>query len=272
MMRPDLHVHTTFSDGSYTPAEMVQAAKQAGLSAVAITDHDECRGYGEIIDEQDITVCPGIELAARFNCEVHVLGLQIDWKNQKLIRHIENASEARRHRAKSVLEKLQAVNVDIDMQHVVNACEGDVIGRPHLAKVLVDKGYASSYKEAFVRYLAKDACCYVPLDKINVRNAADLILQAGGKPILAHPGLLRGRAFEQLVPKLKDMGFWGIEAYHPAHSNGHCREYETIAKNHGLYVTAGSDFHGAAKPKVKIGQEQRGGKYLEKSLEELDLL
>lgn len=271
-MKPDLHVHTTFSDGSYTPAEIVQAAKQAGLSAVAITDHDECRGYGEIMDVQDIKVCPGIELAAKYNCEVHVLGLNIDWRNQKLIRHIENAAQQRRARAKSMLKKLQAVNIDIDMEHVTDACEGDVIGRPHLAKVLVEKGHASSYKEAFLRYLAKDSCCYVPLEKINVREAAALILQAGGKPVLAHPGLLRGSAFEKLIPQLKDMGFWGIEAYHPVHSNGQCREYESIAKTHDLFVTAGSDFHGAAKPKVAIGQEQRGGRYLEESLGELGLV
>lgn len=271
-MKPDLHIHTTFSDGSYTPTEMVQAAKKAGLSAVAITDHDECRGYSEISNEHEIIVCPGIELAAKYNCEVHVLGLNIDWKNQKLISHIENAAKERRERAKAVLKKLQAVNVDIDMEHIISACEGDVIGRPHLAKVLVEKGYASSYKEAFSRFLAKGACCYVPLEKINVRDAATLILQAGGKPILAHPGLLRGSAFEKLVPKLKDMGFWGIEAYHPAHSDGQCREYESIAKSHGLFITAGSDFHGAAKPKVAIGQEQRGGKYLEESLGELGLL
>lgn len=272
-MKFDLHVHTTYSDGDYTPQEVIKIAKEKGLGGIAITDHDECRGYKDVSGDKSkgMNVYAGIELAAKFYGEVHVLGLLIDWQNKPLLNHIEKTAKSRYQRAKLMLGKLKKAGVDISMDEVEYACKGDILGRPHFASVLVKKGYASSSKEAFTRYLSDKAPCYVRLEKIDVKSAVDLIKDAGGKAVLAHPGLMRVSTFNKLLPKLEDYGFWGIEAYHPSHTDGQCREFVSMAKRYGLFVTAGSDFHGNVKPKVSIGQEQRGGKYLEESMGQLGL-
>lgn len=268
-MRPDLHVHTSYSDGSYTPVQVVALAAQAGLPAVAICDHDECRAYGKVKDANGIMVIPGIELGAAYESSVHVLGLLIDWQDSGLMHYIEKAAADRQQRAQAMLRLFEKEGVPLTMADVQAECEGCVIGRPHFAAALFKKGLVSSPKEAFVRYLKRNACCYVPLEKIDAAHAAELILGAGGKPVLAHPGLVSQRMLDVLMPQLRDMGFWGVEAYHSAHSNGQCTAFESMARQYGLYVTCGSDFHGSAKPKIQIGQEQRGGVYLTKSLEVL---
>ncbi len=267
-MKLDLHVHTTFSDGDFTPRETIEAAKQKGLKIIAITDHDECRGYGKVADEKGILVLPGIELAARYEGEVHVLGLGIDWRSPELIAHIESASSLREERASSMIEKLRAAGVGITLKDVREGC-GGIIGRPHIAAALVKKGYATDVREAFAVYLSKHTQFYVPYDKISIEQAARLISGAGGKAVLAHPGLMKDDVRSALFPKLAGMGFWGVEAYHPAHTDGQCREFESLARRGGLYVTAGSDFHGSAKPGVGIGSETRGGDYLRRSVEAL---
>lgn len=270
-MNYDMHVHTTFSDGNKTPREVVMLAKEKGLDGIAITDHDECRGYGDLVpcDTADISVYTGIEIAAEYDGEVHVLGLGIDWQNQALLEHVEKAAKARRQRAVKMLKKFNAAGIAITMEEVEEECTGGVMGRPHFAAVLVKKRYATSFKEAFKKYLTGHTPYYMPYEKVSIDRAAQLIIGAGGKVVLAHPGLMKESAFRSLLPKLSDMGFWGIEAYHPAHTDGQCVKYEHLAKQYGLFITAGSDFHGSAKPKISIGQEQRGGRYLEKSMETL---
>ncbi len=265
-MRADLHIHTTFSDGEMTPDEVARRAAQTGLDAFAITDHDECRGFGALTDTQGITAIAGIELAAQMDGEVHVLGYHIDCNSPALIRHAERAANSRYNRACEIVERLRADGFEIGMDEVLGACSGDVIGRPHIAAVLVNKGYASSVSEAFERYLGGSAPYFVPQNKITVERAAQLIREAGGFPVLAHPGLLPGSVFARLLPHLKQMGFWGIEAYHPAHTDGQCMEFESVARSNGLYITAGSDFHGSATPRVGIGEETRSSNYLEQSL------
>lgn len=269
-MNIDMHVHTSFSDGDYTPRKIVRMAKEKGLKLIAITDHDECRGYGETAGKDEwITVCPGIELASKFKGEVHVLGLCIDWRSAALLKHIEGVAQLRKHRAESMIKNLNTAGVGVTIEDVKAECEGEIVGRPHIAAALVKKGYASSPKEAFIRYISKRSPYYVPFDKISVKGAVGLIEKAGGRAVLAHPGLINKEAIEYLFPKLSDMGFWGVEAYHPRHSNAQCEEYEKRAKAQGLFVTAGSDFHGSAKPDVELGGERRGGEYLEESVEAL---
>lgn len=268
-MNIDMHVHTSFSDGDYTPAEVLRMAKDKGLKLIAITDHDESRGCGEVSGDSDIIICPGIELAAKYEGEVHVLGLNIDWRSEAILNHIESVMQLRKRRAESMISKLNAAGIDISISDVKAECAGKIIGRPHIAAALVKKRYASSHKEAFKRYLSKHSPYYVPYDKISVQGAAELIKKAGGVPVLAHPGLINGAALDSLFPKLADMGFWGIEAYHPTHSDGQCREFESLARSYGLFVTAGSDFHGSAKPDVFLGGEKRGGEYLAQSIEVL---
>ncbi len=269
-MRLDLHVHTTFSDGDYTPRQIAAMAAAAGLDGVAITDHDECRGFGETEPAPGLLVIPGIEIAAHeADCEVHVLGLDIDWQNAAMLEYVTHAGGGRRRRASAVADKLRSAGYDISMSDIESECRGDAIGRPHMAAALVRKGYADSTDDAFARFVGRQAPFYVPLEKIGVEQAAALIIQAGGKPVLAHPGLLRDGIFDRLAPRLDDMGFWGIEAYHPAHTDGQCRIYESEARRLRLCVTSGSDFHGAAGQGTGLGQETRGGSYLKESVGKL---
>ena len=265
-MRCDLHTHTTFSDGDRTPTEVVLLAEKAGVG-VAITDHDECRGFGEIEGRSfGVPVYPGIELATRFGDEpVHVLGLGIDWHNAALLSHVERAADARLHRAERIVEKLRGCGVEIALWEV--EYQGSVVGRAHIAEALVRKGAAADIRDAFARYLGRNAPCYVSYEKISTERAAHLISDAGGVAVVAHPGLMSPGAFDVLLPKLRGWGFWGVEAYYPSHTDGQCREFESLARAQGLCVTAGSDFHGGVKPDIALGQEKRGGAYLEKSME-----
>jgi predicted metal-dependent phosphoesterase TrpH len=265
-VKADLHIHTTFSDGELTPREVARRAKAAGLSAFAITDHDECRGFGELEKTDGVTAIAGIELAAEFDGELHVLGLHIDCSNEALIAHVEKAANSRFTRACEIIERLNRDGMAISIDEVKEVCGGDVIGRPHIAAVLVKKGLAESVGDAFDRYLSSRAPYYVAQKKITVSRAAEMILGAGGKPVLAHPGLLSGSVYNNLMPQIKEMGFWGIEAYHPAHTDGQCIEYESAARQMGLFVTAGSDFHGSSTPRVGIGEEIRSSYYLEESV------
>lgn len=265
-MRADLHIHTTFSDGELTAQEAAQRASAAGLDAFAITDHDECRGFCALKKTDGITAIAGIELAAYLDGEVHVLGLDIDCGDEALIAHVEKAGGLRRIRAIEIIERLNRDGIMVSMDEVKEVCGGDVIGRPHIAAVLVKNGFAASVTDAFDRYLSSRAPYYVPQKKITVNKAAELILGAGGKPVLAHPGLLGGSVRGSLMPQLKEMGFWGVEAYHPAHTDGQCVEYESMARQMGLFVTAGSDFHGSSTPRVGIGEETRSSSFLKESL------
>jgi len=265
-MRADLHIHTTFSDGELTPAQAAQKAFEAGLDAFAVTDHDECRGCAAVEAPAGITAVSGIELAAHMDGEVHVLGYGINCGSKALLSYVRSAAESRFERAAEIVWRLSRDGFDIGMDEVQNAAGGRVIGRPHIAAVLQNKGYAASVSEAFERYLSSAAPYYVPQKKLTVERAAALILEAGGWPVLAHPGLLSGAVFGFLLPRLAAMGFWGVEAYHPAHTDGQCAEFESLARLHGLFVTSGSDYHGSFTPRVGIGQETRGSRYLSESL------
>lgn len=262
----DLHLHTTFSDGDFSPRDVVRMAKKKGLGMIAITDHDECRGFGDIGKTDGITVLPGIELAARFEGEAHVLGLCIDWRRAAMLSHVGRVTELRCERAQRIVEKLREAGIGITIDDVRERCGADVIGRPHIAAALVKNGCAGSVREAFRKYLSKHSEFYVPFDKISVSEAARLVNDAGGKAVLAHPGLINEGVRRRLFPQLCDMGFWGVEAYHPSHTDGQCTEFVSMARSLGLSVTAGSDFHGSAKPDIKIGCERRGGEYLKESV------
>jgi len=269
-MRLDLHAHTTFSDGDMTPQELVKLAAGIGLDGVAITDHDECRGFGEIEPAPGLTLIPGIEIAANERgSEVHVLGLDIDWRHKAMAGYAERAAGRRRRRAQAVVDKLRAAGYDFDMEDVEKECRGCAIGRPHIALALIKKGYAKTVDDAFERYISREAPFYVPLEKISVEQAAELILQASGKPVIAHPGLLKPGVFDALTPRLKDAGFWGLEAYHPSHSDGQCRLFESEARRLSLFVTSGSDFHGVTSQRAALGSETRGGAYLQASFADL---
>lgn len=270
-MTVDLHLHTTYSDGSFSPKQVVDMAKKRGVQAVAITDHDECRGYLEVKDDKDIQILSGIELSADFKGEAHVLGYNIDCTNKALIDHIEEQSVSRIKRAHKMIERFREFGIELTIDEVMQECTGDVLGRPHIADALMKKGVVSSTKEAFTRFLGRYAKCYVPRAKVDIAKAVDIIRGAGGVAVLAHPGIMPGSVWNELSGKLKDYGFWGIEAYHSEHSKGKIRELESFAIASGLFVTCGSDYHGYAKPDVDICGEQAHSRYLIQSLKELGI-
>jgi predicted metal-dependent phosphoesterase TrpH len=252
MIQADLHAHTTASDGTFTPRQLVELAKRKGLTAVAVTDHDTTGGLAEALQagyELGVEVVPGIELSTHFEGrEVHVLGYFYDPEHAELIDLIQRMREDRLTRMDKMIDKLAGAGVDISRQEVLEEAQGGSIGRPHIARVLMRKGYVSNIPEAFDHYLGTGKVGYVERLKITPAEAVALIVKAGGAPVVAHPGLVdKDHLFDVLVP----LGLVGLEAYHPDHTEEKRAHYAELAKRHGLIATGGSDFHGG-------GAEHRG--------------
>lgn len=251
MQKADLHAHTTASDGTFSPRELVALAKKNGLRAVAITDHDTTNGLLEAITagkELGVEVVPGIELSTTFEGkEVHVLGYYYDPTDEELIALTDRMREDRLNRLDKMIARLQEGGIAITKEEVLAEAQG-AVGRPHIARVLIRKGYVQDLPEAFDRYLGAGKLGYVPRLKVTPEDAVRLIVQAGGSPVVAHPGLVgKDYLFDTLVP----LGLVGLEAHHPDHPLEKRDHYEQLASQHGLLVTGGSDFHGA-------GAEHRG--------------
>lgn len=244
-MAGDLHTHTTASDGLLSPAELVRLALAKGLTAVGITDHDTVAGLEEAINTgytQGIIVIPGVELSTEWDeREIHILGYNIDWQNESLLSFLETMRQARRQRNLRMIVRLQELGYDISMAEVEQKTSGEAVGRPHIAEVLVQKGYAPSIESAFNTLLKRGKAAYVPRAKILPSRAIKLILAAQGVPVLAHPGLSQA---DGLIPYLVDNGLQGIEAYYPQHDAFATSHYLELAARYNLVVTGGSDFHG----------------------------
>jgi predicted metal-dependent phosphoesterase TrpH len=246
----DLHTHTLASDGTQSPAANVKMAKDAGLSALAITDHDTVSGISEALSEGaklGIEIVPGVEISTvAGNQDIHVLGYYIDYEDAPFLERLESLRETRNSRNEMMLERLRELGMDItmdDVQREVEAVksEGDTIGRPHIAAVLLKKGYVSSISEAFEHLLGKDGKAYVNPPRIEPATAVEWIREAGGSAVLAHPGIYGDDA---LVEAIIRGGIDGIEVYHSDHSPEDEARYLELAKRNGLPITAGSDFHG----------------------------
>ncbi|MBO9609113.1 MAG: PHP domain-containing protein [Paenibacillaceae bacterium] len=247
----DLHTHTTASDGLETPSSNVRAASAAGLAAVAITDHDTVAGVEEALAEGKrlgVEVVPGVEISTTAGGrDIHVLGYFVDIRDETLLGHLDRQRRARDERNERIAAKLRELGLAITMEEVEASVPekkpDETIGRPHIAALLVRKGYVASMKEAFDRYLADGAAAYVAPDRNGPLDAAGWIRQAGGAAVLAHPGLYRNVA---LVTEWLDSGaFDGVEAYHSDHSPEEEALFARLAEQRGLPATAGSDFHGA---------------------------
>jgi predicted metal-dependent phosphoesterase TrpH len=246
----DLHTHTTASDGTNAPAVNVRLAKQAGLGAIAITDHDTVAGLKEAIEEGariGIDVVPGVEISTVANGQdIHVLGYYIDYENDSFLRRLEQLRNTRDRRNDLLIAKLQELGIAISMEEVLanmskRKADEETVGRPHIAEALVRKGVVSSITEAFDVYLGRDGLAYVNPPRIEPMVAVDWIRQAGGAAVLAHPGLYGD---DQLVVQLIQYGIDGIEAFHSDHTSEDEARYVDMAQRHQLIVTAGSDFHG----------------------------
>ena len=240
----DLHIHTTASDGRWTPQEVVSRAVQRGLHAIAITDHDTVDGYqiARSMVPPGLTIVSGIELSCDLpDHEVHILGYHFDVHHEELQCILEKILIDRLRRTEKIVARLDQLGYTILLERVREvAHSAKAIGRPHIAKVLVEKGYFSNISEVFTTVLAKNGAAYIPHYKLTPAEAISLIHRLGGLAVLAHPGLVGD---DNLVQDMIGLGIDGLEAIHPAHSSKRICTYSAMAERCGLLITGGSDFH-----------------------------
>lgn len=260
MARIDLHLHTRYSDGSLMPAEVVDLAHQAGVTALAITDHDIVDGIPHALNAATplgIEVIPSVELSSRFNeQELHVLGYFVDWQDSTFRDYLAQQRRSRHVRNPQTIERLNALGLELSEEEVKAKAGSDSIGRPHVAQVLVDKGYVQDTREAFDRYLKEGAPAYVPRMLSDTRDVIAWIRNAGGVPVLAHPAWTRcqGEPLYRLCACLKEAGLSGLEVFYSSHNRRQTSQFLELAKRLDLLVTGGSDFHGATNPGIQVGR------------------
>ena len=272
----DLHTHTNESDGTYSPQELVERALAARLEALAITDHDTFAGYDSAIRPAHAVglelVC-AIELGTQMQADrrraIHLLGYFLKEPPSFEFRAwLEELRLARRDRNQRLAARLQDMGVEIELSEVERIGR-TLTGRPHFARILVQKRYAANVEEAFRKYLDESAPAYVERQEPHAAMGIQQIIAAGGLPVLAHPirlGIRDSSAEEALIQELRDAGLGGIEAHHSDHQPADVARYAKIAKKYGLAVTGGSDFHGDAKPRVALGTGLNGNLNVPKSV------
>lgn len=260
----DLHLHTRFSDGTFTPAELVSCARTAGLDCIAITDHDSTEGLGPAFEAAGtaLEVIPGIELTAEIQGEeIHLLGYLFDYRNQDFLVMLRRMREVRVERIYAICEKLKAHGVDLAPEEVFALAGGGAVGRLHVARALFQKRRVASVVEAFSRYIGNNGPAYVGKYKMTPQEAIGWILKVRGVPILAHPRTLRDRS---LVADFIAAGLMGFEAFYPEHTPREEREFVDLAAKHGLLVTGGSDCHGMNKDEKLLGNVRLPYEYVER--------
>ena len=254
LMFADLHLHTNFSDGTYSPEELVGHAKRHGFSAIAVTDHDTfegCSRAAKACARAGIEFIPGAELTAEQDGnELHILGYCLDAENPTLADEIGKFQHVRQNRIREIVTRLNEKQVPLDVEAVFRLANCRAPGRPHVARALVAAGHCSSLDEAFERWLKKNRPAWVPKFKMTAAHAISLIQQAGGVAVLAHPGLNHS---DEVIPDMVAAGLDGIECFHTKHSTTASEHYLEIADRFGLLVTGGSDCHGMNKGKPLIG-------------------
>ena len=252
----DLHIHTHFSDSTLSPQEVIEQAHRAELSCISITDHDTIDG---VIPTQfsaqavEIEVIAGIELSSGLDGkDIHVLGYLIDCQNEIFKVELEHIQNARIERMREMIQKLKTLGIDnISLEEVCGLTQSKSVGRPHLASVMHKKGWVSSFREAFDKYIGEGCPAYVEKYKMTPFQAIELIRQAGGVAVLAHP-MVTNR--DELIPRLVEAGLQGIEVYYPNYSNNTINYYEGLARKYRLIMTGGSDAHGTVKDNTYIGK------------------
>ena len=244
-MKADLHMHSNSSDGILSSDELVKRAKEKNIDIIAITDHDTIAGIDLAIKsgkELGVKVIPGIELSTNFNGEsIHILGYFKDnsYKSPELI-ELESMKEKRKNRAKEMIEKIKEIhNIDISYEEILLNAKG-IIARPHIAKAIVDAGYDYSWEYIFDNIIGNDSPAYVPSIKLPTQEGIDLLRKNSALVVLAHPTLIS----EKNLEKVLEFNFDGLEAIYPERSINKAEKFKNIAKKKGIFVTAGSDFHG----------------------------
>ncbi|MBI4569673.1 MAG: PHP domain-containing protein [Planctomycetes bacterium] len=262
----DLHMHSTASDGSLSPEEVARAAKKAGLAAISLTDHDTIAGYPRVTDAAralGVEVIPGVEISVNFQGQsMHMLGYGFDLAHVRFRALLEELSAARRERNEKIIARLRELGVPIVWADVVRAAGGDTgnIGRPHFANAMLAKGAVKTFQAAFDRYLGDGKPAYFPKEKTGPEFAIDLIHQAGGLAVFAHPvyhGFDLSSATRAFAP-LKAAGLDGVEVYYSDHTKAQREIYLSIAHRFDLLVTGGSDFHGENNKGVEMGSGRNG--------------
>ncbi len=245
----DLHLHSTFSDGTFTPKELVLRGKALGISVLALTDHDTTAGLPEFraaCKRRDMACVSGIELSAEFPGTLHILGYRIDSGDGEMEKALARVQTGREKRNSTMISKLRDLGMDITMEEVQEEAGGDIVGRPHMARILVKKGYAPDGRASFARFLQKGAPAYTDRFRLSPSECIGLIRKAGGVAVLAHPGQTTENIGElkKILGDLKKEGLWGLECITPKHRAEQCVEYLSLAAEFSLFPTAGSDFHG----------------------------
>ena len=259
MAEIDLHSHSTSSDGTFTPTELIQHARDLGLKAIALTDHDTTMGLNEAIKAGKrcgVEVIPGCELSVTFHSGfMHILGLWVPVDAPHLNEVLRKLREKRGTRNLRVIEKLNAQGIDITYQEVLDLAGDATVGRPHFAQVLMGKGVVSSVNEAFSIYLGSTGSAYVPKDKLTPEQAIAALQQEQATIVLAHPYSLdlEGEAEAAAIEHLKDLGMDGMEAYYSLHSPEQTKKYLDLCTRFDLLPSAASDFHGTVKPNIELG-------------------
>ena len=254
-MKADLHVHTTASDGTVTPAGFVALALDRGVDVLAITDHDSVDGLPAAFEAArgcPILLVPGVELSAVHDGrDVHILGYFVDAEDTRLLGHLTDLRAARMRRASSMVEALAEAGYDVSLDEVLALSDGGAIGRSHIARALVHKGHAESIADAFQRLIGRGRPFYVGKDVRAPEEVVGVIVEAGGLAVLAHPAV---SGVEDLIGPLHEIGLAGVEAYHADHTEEQRARLAADARHRGLLVTGGTDYHGPHAPNPDVGR------------------
>lgn len=267
----DLHLHTNFSDGTFTPEELVLQAQNVGLSCIALTDHDSVEGCvraAAAAAAVNMEFIPGAELTAEYDdIELHVLGYFLDIHNEKLLSEISRFQAGRQQRIHQMVARINELGVPLQVESVFALANCQSPGRPHVARAMIKAGLVRNLDEAFDRFLKKGRPAWVPKSKISALDAIELVHQAGGLAVMAHPGLNRT---DEIIPALVEFGMDGIECFHTKHSTTMSERYLEIADKYNLLITGGSDCHGFSKNKPLIGTVKLPYSHIEKMKEKVE--
>ena len=247
MSKVDLHIHSTASDGRHSPREIVRKAAGLGLEVIALADHDSVDGIAPALEEarklNRLQFIPSVEVSTDVpSGEVHILGYFIDYTSEELAAALEQFRYSREGRAQGMVAKLAELGIQISWERVREIAGDGAIGRPHIAQAMLEKGHIGSIKEAFDKYIARDGPAYVERDKMTPEEAVRLILRNRGLPVMSHP--FTAPEPEAMIVELKAAGMVGIEAYYNNYMNEEIGNLIALAKDHGLIITGGSDYHG----------------------------
>jgi len=255
----DLHVHSSCSDGTFTPAELVRLACDGGIQALAITDHDTVAGVSEAHmagKERGVEVIPGIEIGSYLDSiSIHVLGYGMRVDDPLFCQKVLRMQEARAVRNQEIIHRLQALRLPVSMEELQGYSSGGQLGRPHIARLLIDKKMVKTMQDAFSLYLRRGRPAYVERFKYSAQEAVALIHAAGGVAVIAHPGtsIPRHSQLSRVLYDLKALGMDGVEVYYPDHDVATTNRLEAIAGKIGMLITGGSDFHGDNRPQIMLG-------------------